>query len=188
MWRRKNCFSFGCLSDETSHLSESTWAGIKDLLDGLLGGEFGKQITELNIISDSPSSQYRNKTTIYFLKRYAINRRITMRWLFLESGHGKGIADGIGSTIKRLFDNVIRLNPDESFKGAEDLMNKIKNSTNIRLYLYKKEDIDSLRKQIPSLTTIKGTASFHAIIAKPNGQIFAKNKSDERESLIETNF
>jgi hypothetical protein len=36
-----------------------------------------------------------------------------MRWLFLESGHGKGIADGVGSVIKRLFDDAIRLNPDE---------------------------------------------------------------------------
>ncbi|CAF4505944.1 unnamed protein product, partial [Rotaria magnacalcarata] len=46
-----------------------------------------------------------------------------MRWIFWASGHGKGIADGIGATIKRLFDNVIRLNPDQSFNGAEDLMN-----------------------------------------------------------------
>jgi hypothetical protein len=161
---------------------------IRDLLDELLSGKTAKQVTELNIISDSPSSQYRNKTTIYFLKYYAVNRKITMRWLFLESGHGKGVADGIGSAIKRLFDNTVRLNPDETFDGAEDLMSKIKNSTNIRLYLYQREDIDSLREQIPSLTTIKGTSMFHEIIAKPNGEVFARNKPDEQETLIQTNF
>ncbi|CAF3793777.1 unnamed protein product [Rotaria sp. Silwood1] len=188
VWRKDNCFSFGCLSDDTSHLSESTWAAIHDLLDELLSGKDLKHITELNIISDSPLSQYRNKTTIFFLKYYATNRKITTRWLFLASGHGKGIADGIGATIKRLFDNAVRLNPDESFKGAEDLMSKIKNSTNIRLYLYKKEDIHSLRMQIPSLKSIKGTSKFHEIIVKPNGEIFTKNKSDETETLIHTTF
>ena len=188
MWQKKNCFSFGCLSDETSHVAESTWVAIHDLLDELLGAKIRSQITELNIISDSPSSQYRNKTTIYFLKHYALSRQITMRWLFLESGHGKGVADGVGSAIKRLFDNAIRFNPDQSFKGAADLMTKIKKSTNIQLYLYKKEDIDSLKEKIPSLTTIKGTSAFHEIIAKPNGQVFAKNKSDEQEFLIRTNF
>ncbi|CAF5106606.1 unnamed protein product [Rotaria magnacalcarata] len=111
-----------------------------------------------------------------------------MRWIFLASGHGKGIADGIGATIKRLFDNVIRLNPDQSFNGAEDLMNKIKSSTTIRLYLYKKEDVDSLRLQIPSLSTITGTSKFHEIIAKPNGQMFKKDNSDEPETLTQTKF
>ncbi|CAF1421049.1 unnamed protein product [Adineta ricciae] len=111
-----------------------------------------------------------------------------MRWLFLESGHSKDIADGLGSVIKRLFDNVIRLNPDESFKGAKKLMNKIINSTNIRLYFYKKEDSDALRERIPPLTTIKGTSMFHEIIAKPNGEVFIKQKSVEPEILLKTNF
>ncbi|CAF4786008.1 unnamed protein product, partial [Rotaria sp. Silwood2] len=94
----------------------------------------------------------------------------------------------VGSAVKRLFDNQIRLNPDESFSDALDLMHKINNSTNIRLYLYKKEDIDSWRAQIPSLKVIKGTSMFHEIIVKPNGQIFVKNKSHENETLIRTNL
>jgi hypothetical protein len=67
-------------------------------------------------------------------------------------------------------------------------MNHIKNSTNVRLFLYRKEDADSLKKQIPPLTTIKGTASFHEVIVKSNGQVFSKNRSDEDEVLIKTNF
>jgi len=83
---------------------------------------------------------------------------------------------------------VIRLNPDQSFKGTEDLMNKIQFSTNIRLYMYQKEDIDSVKKLIPLLKTIKGTSKFHEIIARPNGQVFIKNNSDESETLIKINF
>ncbi|CAF3809581.1 unnamed protein product [Rotaria magnacalcarata] len=186
--KKNNCFSFDCLSDETRHMAEYTWVAIRDLQDELLDGTRDGKVSELNFISDLPSSQYRNKTTIYLLKHYATIRKITIRWLFLGSGHGKGISDTIGSSIKRLFDDAIRLNPDESFNAAEELMNKIKGSTNIRLYLYKKEDVDSFLQQIPSLTTVKGTSMFHELIAKPNGQIFAKNKSDEQETLLQTKF
>jgi hypothetical protein len=112
VWRKGGCFSFGCLSDDTSHVAENTWTAIHDLLSELLSDKAVNHINELNIISDSPTSQYRNKTTIYFLKQYATNRKITVRWLFLGSGHGKGIADAVGSVIKRIFDDAIRLNPD----------------------------------------------------------------------------
>ncbi|CAM4835843.1 unnamed protein product [Rotaria magnacalcarata] len=105
-----------------------------------------------------------------------------------DRSHGKGIVDGIGATIKRLFDNVIRLSSDESFKAAEDLMNKTQPSTNIRLYMYQKEDIDSVQGLIPLLITIKGTSKFHEITAKPNGEVFIKNRSDESEALIKINF
>ncbi|CAF1945017.1 unnamed protein product [Rotaria magnacalcarata] len=98
------------------------------------------------------------------------------------------MVDGIGATIKRLFDNVIRLSSDESFKAAEDLMNKTQPSTNIRLYMYQKEDIDSVQGLIPLLITIKGTSKFHEITAKPNGEVFIKNRSDESEALIKINF
>lgn len=111
-----------------------------------------------------------------------------MKWLFLGSGHGKGIADGVDFTIKRLFDDAMRLSPDDSFKSAEDLVKRIKSDTSIPLYLYNKEDFDLIRAQIPPLPTIKGTSKFHEIIAKIKGQIFEKDKSDEMETLIRTKF
>ena len=138
VWRKDHCFSFGCLSNDTSHLSECTWTAIRSLLDELLSAPEDKKIPEVNIISDSPLSQYRSKATIFFLQHYATQRQITMRWLFLCTGHGKGIADGVDVSIEKLFDNAVRLNPDKSFGGAEHLMNEIQASTSIRLYTYQK--------------------------------------------------
>ncbi|CAF2859410.1 unnamed protein product [Rotaria sp. Silwood2] len=139
--------SFEWLSDETNHQSESTWTASHHLLDEFFNGKPAKQIIELNFISDSPSSQCRNETTICYLKYYARIKNMTIRWLFLESGHGQGIVDGVGSVSKRLFDNTIRLNTDESFQDVEGLMNKIKDFTKIRLHFYKKENINLLRKE-----------------------------------------
>ncbi|CAF1630528.1 unnamed protein product, partial [Didymodactylos carnosus] len=67
-------------------------------------------------------------------------------------------------------------------------MADIQNSTSIRFYLYAKEDIDSVQKQMPALTSVKGTSVFHEIIAHSDGKIFAKAKSDDKEKLIKTNF
>ena len=181
VWKKSDCFSFGCLSDETNHMAAYTWVAIRDLLDELLDGTKYEKIFKLNFISDSPSNQYRNKTTIYLLKHYVTIRQVTIRWLFLGN---LVVMVKVFLMLLVLQLNVystmqlIRLNPDESFNDVEELMNKIKGSTNVRLYLYKK-DVDSLRQQIPSLRTVKGTSMFHELIAKPNGQTFAKNKSDE---------
>lgn len=66
----------------------------------------------------------------------------------MESRHGKGVADAIGAVIK--------------------------DKTNIKLFTYTKEDIDSLRKAMPVLTTAKGTANLHEATAKSDGKFFGK--------------
>ena len=68
VWTQSDAFSFCSMSDCTNHMAEAVWCSIKDLLDYLI---IDQQKKKINIISDSPSSQYRNKTSIYFLNQYA---------------------------------------------------------------------------------------------------------------------
>ncbi|CAF4500295.1 unnamed protein product, partial [Didymodactylos carnosus] len=93
---------------------------------------------------------------------------MTIKWIFLESGHGKGVADGVGAAIKRLMDHAVAFRPNESFKNALDLMNVIVNDTSIKLFTYGKSDIDSLKKNVPPLIAVKGMASLHEVTAKPD--------------------
>ena len=39
-----------------------------------------------------------------------------MRWIFLESGHGKGIGDAISAQMKRKMDEFIAFNPNKSYE------------------------------------------------------------------------
>ena len=57
-----------------------------------------------------------------------------MRWIFLESGHGKGIADAISAQTKRKMDECISFNPGKSYDKAMDFLNGIKNITCIKLF------------------------------------------------------
>ncbi|CAF1583009.1 unnamed protein product [Didymodactylos carnosus] len=104
-----------------------------------------------------------------------------MHWIFFEAGPGKGVADAVGATTKRLFDDTTKFNPDETYSNAMDLMTHTENSTKIQLFSYVKQDIDEIRQQIPPLATVHDTSLFHEVIAKPNDEVYAKNKSDEEE-------
>ena len=34
------------------------------------------------------------------MRSYAAEKAINIKWIFLETGHGKGIPDGIGASVK----------------------------------------------------------------------------------------
>ncbi|KAL7383091.1 hypothetical protein ABVT39_004718 [Epinephelus coioides] len=64
--------------------------------------------TTLRVISDGPTTQYRSKKNFYLLStmpfRFGFSR---VTWNFLEAGHGKGPADGVGAAIKRNADAIV---------------------------------------------------------------------------------
>ena len=185
VWLKDGSFSFGCLSDDTNHMAEAAWAGIQPLLIHLV---HEKEVSTINIISDSPISQYRNKTMFYLMKRFAIQQKIKFKWIYLEAGHGKGIADAIGATLKRKMDEAVNYKPDDSFSSASDLIDAIEDTTDIKLYLYGKSDIEDVKKSLPKLSTIKGTATLHEVLATSDGKFHGKDLSSDKERLLKMKF
>jgi hypothetical protein len=94
----------------------------------------------------------------------------------------------VGAALKRQFDETISFDPDHTFDDAQDLMNAVENNTDIKLYIYDKEDIQKLKDTIPALSTIKGTAKFHEVLAKKDGTLYAKNISNEKEKQLNVKF
>lgn len=186
VWQKNHCFSFECVSDDTNHMAEATWTALKPVLNILQNNS--SKITKLILISDSPVSQFRNKTIFYLLKNHAMSNQMTVKWIYLESGHGKGIADAIGATVKRLMDQAVAFHPDESYTNALDLVETITNNTTIQLFTYTTNDIVSLKQSMPMLTAIKGTASFHEVTVEPDGKVYGKDTSFGKERLLKVNF
>ena len=95
----------GSLSDNTDHKNAAVWASLKAMLSKInLNME---EIEQLFIITDSPTSQYRNKGCAFLTKRFAEENDVDVTWIFTESGHGKGPMDGVGATIKNPIDNAM---------------------------------------------------------------------------------
>ena len=67
-------------------------------------------ITNLHLISDGRTSQYRNKSYFYLLTQYISERfpqilQITHN--YGEAGHGKGPPDGVGGAVKYTCDDAV---------------------------------------------------------------------------------
>ena len=58
--------------------------------------------------TDSPTSQYRNKTIFSIVSRHKEHSDAKAAWNYFETEHGKGPCDGIGGTAKRLADEAVR--------------------------------------------------------------------------------
>ena len=62
----------------------------------------------IHYVSDSPTSQYRNKLLFYIVGNHQQMFNMTASWLYLEAGHGKGPCDGVGGTAKRMADEAVK--------------------------------------------------------------------------------
>ena len=113
----KHCFSRAALGDSTDHKAPAIMASLKEILDDLIK-EGAKQI---NIITDSPMSQYRNKSIFWFISKFCEDNGIAINWIYLESGHGKGIADGVGANMKRTILDLMGENPEIPMYTCNDI-------------------------------------------------------------------
>ena len=107
VWHEKDWFSKVAMGNSTNHTAPAVMASLLPLLKELeMSG-----IKHINVISDSPTSQYRNKGMFWLVKNFCKEFNITVKWIYLESGHGKGIPDDSGTTVKKAIGNLMLSNP-----------------------------------------------------------------------------
>lgn len=138
--------SLGTISDVKFHRAESTWASLEKLFKNV---DFSDTQT-LYIVSDSPTSQYRNKKNVFLTKNFAIDNGISVYWIFTETGHGKGPMDGVGSAIKRVVKDVIAFNPNKIISNTNELMEYLPPMPNVVVETYTEEDVKRIQEHLPS--------------------------------------
>ena len=86
-----------------------------------------------------------------------------MTWNFLEAGHGKGPADGIGAAVKRRADDIIARGKD--IPDAQVLFEELKKQKSAtELFYIEPETIEEMDVHVPSeLQTIRGTMKIHQV-------------------------
>lgn len=86
--------SYTGIGDETSHAAPTVYAFVSVLVAEL--PNLLPNLVKIHFISDSPRSQYRNKTIVAMLSKFRCLFGLYATWTCLEAGHGKGPCDGIG--------------------------------------------------------------------------------------------
>ena len=94
------------VSDELGHNSATVCAFLKELIPNLK--KMLPNLKHIHYYTDSPTSQYRNKTIFYLLSRHKELFNVTASWNYFEAGHGKGPWDGVGGSVKRMADEAVR--------------------------------------------------------------------------------
>jgi len=110
---------FVTLSESLRHDAPAVIAHLKPVLDEVLTNE---KVEDIHFLSDGPSAQYRNKTMFYLLATYLTDLYPQIKSIiynYSEAGHGKGAADGIGGTTKRILDSCVAHGQDiQNFHAA----------------------------------------------------------------------
>lgn len=96
------------VSDCVRHDASAIWAHLTPLIQ--LALEENPFTTTLYFLSDSPTSQYRNKFIFYMISQfhYDFLQLNTVIWNYSEKGHRKGAPDGVGAVLKRTADAAVK--------------------------------------------------------------------------------
>jgi hypothetical protein len=58
------------------------------------------KLKHVHFSTDSPSSQYRNKSVFVLITRFEVNHGCKVSWHYFESGHEKNACDGVVASQK----------------------------------------------------------------------------------------
>ena len=95
--------SFCGVSNSLRHDPSSIWANMIPVLKDIKAKHSETEI--IHFYSDGPTAQYRQKINFYLFGNIIYNLGFKGgSWNFHEAGHGKGIPDGFGISIKRSAD------------------------------------------------------------------------------------
>ncbi|KAJ8686369.1 hypothetical protein QAD02_022163 [Eretmocerus hayati] len=104
---------FTTISESLRHDAVAIMTHLKPILDHYLAKL--PNVTELHVLSDGPTTQYKNRFAVYVITQFLLNlfpQIARFTWNFSEAGHGKGPADGIGATVKRAADDQVKYGAD----------------------------------------------------------------------------
>ncbi|XP_060804464.1 uncharacterized protein LOC132902617 [Amyelois transitella] len=164
------CQTFATVSDNNNHDPGAIWAHLLPVIK--YAKENYPEISIIHFFSDGPTSQYRQKKNFYLLNLFTCKLNLKYStWSFSESGHGKGIADGVGGSVKRQLDRRVSYGCDVT--NATDAFEVLSNSMKtVKCFYVNDTDTKNISKLIPTnIATVPGTMKLHQIISSSKNTI-----------------
>ena len=166
--------SYVGVSEVKEHSAATTMAFFKKLIPAIK--VILPNLSCIHYISDSPASQYRNKSIVKFIAHHQnLFDNITCSWEYLETGHGKGPCDGIGGSVKKLAETAVK--KGQIISGSVDFYNWAKSTTGNIKYLYvSPRDVSVCERFLKNATYVKGISSIHSLRTH-NGFVYMRETS-----------
>lgn len=172
---KNKTISFSTLSSCTAHNPPAIWAHLDPVLK-LIRKEIPHAKT-VHFFSDGPCTQYRQKHNFYLLShRFYDYGFAAATWSFFEAGHGKGPADGVGGTLKRLADKQVAFGND--LADVNQFYEQMVNKTDVQLFVVNEKAIEDIGKSIPqNVQPMVGTMSVHQVLTDKSGLLHYRDTS-----------
>lgn len=164
--------SFCSISPSKQHDPPAIWAHLSPVLD--MVRERYPLINRLHVFSDGPATQYKQKKNFYLLSKEPFKKGFKdISWNFFEASHGKGAPDGVGGTLKRSADKIVRHGGD--IPNAEAMFHQLRNiGTSVKLFFVGEDDVERKVNEmmdVPPFRPVKGTTKIHQVISLSTGTI-----------------
>lgn len=170
--------SYVFVSDETTHNAATVLAIMQKLVPKLQ--ELVPNLKVVHYVTDSPTSQYRNKYIFHVIAKHEDMFSVKASWQYFEAGHGKGPCDGVGGTTKRMADEAVT-QQKAVIQDANDFFAWGMAQEQSKMhYIYipssscqaSRTDLDTM-----SIKPVKGTMQVHAVVPTGGGSIAVRNTS-----------
>ncbi|WAR13664.1 hypothetical protein MAR_027844 [Mya arenaria] len=129
--------------------------------------------------TDSPSSQYRNRSIFDLLSNFESRHGCRATWRYFESGHGKSACDGVGGTAKRNADMAVKQSKAVIQDTHDFFAWAISAQSEIEYQLITPEEYQTCHEEVEKRKTLikplKGTMSLHAIATGKEGILYVRN-------------
>ena len=108
-------------------------------------------------------SQYRNKKMFWLLQQFWAEKQIELKWIYLESEHGKDIPDVIWATINTTIKYLLVYHPNSTVYTIQQLKeNYIQEQVlSMKLRSSYTEDVKKLYASLPTIKSVAGTMKIH---------------------------
>ena len=161
VWERDGSHSYVVVSDYLLHDKYAVMTFLALLMDHVENNV--KHFENYVFFSDGAASQFKQRFTLCEITLLGKS----LSWNFFATGHGKGVVDGIGGTLKRnvhtaaLAKNIVIKNIDDFFDVASET------STKINVLKCSKKQVQALVTQIDSdtvgISAIPATQKMHSL-------------------------
>ena len=166
--------SYVGITDDTNHTAPTSFSFISCLVTRIR--VTNPSIETIHFITDSPTSQFRNRTIAHLVSHFHHYLKMKASWTWLEAGHGKGPCDGVGGAVKRAADTCVKGN--HTIRNSTDLVNELeRHGVKSQLIVCSENWMESIRKKVCSEWDIKpvdGISNFHSMVGAGEQSVMRK--------------
>ena len=177
LYIKDNTIPFCSISPSRQHDPPAIWAHMDPVLQMIK--ENHPQISTVHFFSDGPTTQYKQKGNFMYFSTLPFKYGFqATSWHFFEASHGKGAPDGIGGSLKRTTDRLVRLGKD--IQDANALFRELgAQNTSVKLFFIGSDKVEKKTVELAfgPLPTIKGTMKMHQVVCLSPGKLIYQDVS-----------